>query len=163
WKNITKLLAAESLLLVGAGATVGALLAGMLLPRFREIAQTRVPRIDEIRFDAPVFFYTLAAAALTALVIVVPSVAQASRREVAASTNMAPLTLGRTETSRWATRFGIKGAQYPDGAFPVAQIRFVTDDYFATLKIPVLRGRALTHADRNKPLWVINDALARQY
>ncbi len=251
WKNITKLLAAESLLLVGAGATIGALLAATLLPQLRDIALTRIPRIDEIRFDTPVFLYTLAAAALTALLILVPSVAQVFRREVAAtarkggrigsglmiseiafsfvvlgsalllmrsfttllavhsgfesshvlamnvwlpagadgwegtaklfedklkpslravpgvevvaSANMAPLSLGRTETSRWATRFGVKGVQYSEGAFPVAQIRFVTEDYFAALKIPLLRGRTLTAADRKKPLWLINDTLARQF
>ena len=80
-----------------------------------------------------------------------------------AAANMAPLTLDRTEMSRYATRFGIEGRNYAPGSYPVAQLRWVSPDYFATLGIPLLRGRLLTADDHNQPRWLVNEALARQF
>src|ERR1017187_1498795 len=73
WRDVARLLAAESLLLVTTGAAIGGLAALILLPRLRDIAQARIPRIEEIGFDAPVFFYTLLAAILTAAAVPIPS------------------------------------------------------------------------------------------
>ena len=80
-----------------------------------------------------------------------------------ATANMAPLSLDRTETSRFASRFGILGRTYPPGGYPVTQIRWVSPDYFKTLGIPLLRGRMLTASDRGESHWLINDALARRF
>lgn len=251
WAAVAKLLAVESLLLAAAGGVLGTGAAIALLPLLRRIAQSRIPRIEELRFDWPVALYTAGAAALLGIATALPSLAAALRRhpapnsrrnhrpgsllivseialsfvvlgsalllarsfntllavdpgfdgrhvlalevrlppspdgwesaarlfenalapavralpgvEQVAAANMAPMSLGRTETSRWATRFGIGQVSYRDGAFPVAQIRFVTPDYFRVLKIPLLRGRGLTQADRSQPAWLINETLARQF
>ena len=205
WMDVGKLLSAESLLLVTGGGSLGALIALAVLPRLRDIARSRIPRVDEITFDSSVFTYTLIAAGLTAAAIVVPSLFQAFRCEAAAlsrrsgrpgsmimaseialsfvvlgsalllvrsfttllavnpgfdsrnvlavdvavpsgdngweesarlfenrlgpairalsgvelvaTANMAPLSIDRTETSRFASRFGISGVQHPGGPF----------------------------------------------
>ncbi|MGD0618628.1 MAG: ABC transporter permease [Bryobacteraceae bacterium] len=77
--------------------------------------------------------------------------------------NMAPLTLDRTELSRFSSRFGIVGRTFSPGSYPVAQLRWVSPDYFRTLGIPLLHGRLLTERDRNQPNWLINEALARKF
>ena len=81
----------------------------------------------------------------------------------AAAANSAPMSLGPTDRSRFATRFGIEGMTFPDGQYPVANIRWVTPDYFRTLDIPLKRGRWLNEHDRDKPRCLINEALARQF
>ena len=58
--------------------------------------------------------------------------------------NCAPLSLGPTEQSRYSTRFGIEGKDFPPGQYPVAQVRWVTPDYFRVLGIPLKHGRLLT-------------------
>jgi putative ABC transport system permease protein len=46
----------------------------------------------------------------------------------------------------------------------LALIQFVSPRYFATMKIPVLRGRAFTEADRygSPPVAIVNESLARR-
>jgi predicted permease len=80
-----------------------------------------------------------------------------------ASANMSPLSLDRTETSRYASRFGVKGRAYSPGSYPAAQIRWVSPEYFATLGIPLLRGRLLNARDHEQPRWLINETLARRF
>ena len=77
--------------------------------------------------------------------------------------NMAPLTLDRTELSRFSSRFGIVGRAFSPGSYPVAQLRWVSPDYFSTLGIPLLHGRLLTERDHNQPNWLINETLARKF
>jgi putative ABC transport system permease protein len=83
-------------------------------------------------------------------------------RDVAA-TNCAPMSLAPTEQMRFATRFGIVGRTFEPGRYPVAQLRWVTPDYFRVLGIPLRRGRWLTEADEEKPRYLINEALARRF
>ena len=62
--------------------------------------------------------------------------------------------------------FGIVGRpQAPNDPGPHGYLRQVSPGYFSTLKIPVLRGRTFSIADREKtqPVVVIDDILARQY
>jgi predicted permease len=80
-----------------------------------------------------------------------------------AAVNSAPLTLGRTEHSRFATRFGIQGRAFDPGSFPVTQSRWVTTDYFRVLGIPLLRGRLLTESEADQTRILINETLARRY
>jgi predicted permease len=83
-------------------------------------------------------------------------------REVAA-VNAVPMSLGATEHSRYATRFGIAGVDFAPGRFPTAQLRWCTPNYFSVLEIPLLRGRLLIDTDRNQPRYLINATLARHF
>ena len=65
-----------------------------------------------------------------------------------------------------ATGFWVAGKPEPKpGDQPVAGVSIVTPGYFATMSIPVIKGRALNDHDRsNTPLvTVISQALARQF
>jgi putative ABC transport system permease protein len=81
----------------------------------------------------------------------------------AAAANCAPLSLRPTEHSRFATRFGIEGRTFEAGRFPVAQLRWVTPEYFRVLGIPLRRGHWLTKEDEDKPRYLINETLARRF
>lgn len=83
-------------------------------------------------------------------------------REIA-GVNCAPMSLGPTELTRFATRFGIEGRAFEPGRYPVAQLRWVTPDYFRVLGIPLKSGRWLTEADDGRPVYLINETLARRF
>jgi hypothetical protein len=72
-----------------------------------------------------------------------------------------PMSLGTTEHSRYATRFGIVGVDFERGRFPTAQLRWCTPNYFHVFGVPLIGGRLLT--DHNQPRYVINGALARRF
>jgi putative ABC transport system permease protein len=94
---------------------------------------------------------------------ILPSVRALPGVEDVAITNSPPMSLLRSEHSRWATRFGIEGRTFPAGQFPVTQIRFVTPEYFSVLNIPLKRGRLLTKEDLGKPRYVVNETFARRF
>jgi len=77
--------------------------------------------------------------------------------------NAIPMSLGATEHSRFATRFGIVGVDFEPGQFPTAQIRWCTPNYFHVLGIPLIRGRLLTDRDHDQPRYLINGAMARRF
>jgi predicted permease len=81
----------------------------------------------------------------------------------AAAANCAPMSLAPTAHSRYATRFGIEGRTFESGHNPVAQFRWVTPDYFRVLGIPLKSGRWLTQADESKPVFLVNETLARRF
>jgi putative ABC transport system permease protein len=64
-----------------------------------------------------------------------------------------------------ASRFVIEGHPvYDAGSLPIAQIRTITPDYFATVGIPLLRGRTFTPHDWDTQNTVIvNETLARHF
>ena len=61
--------------------------------------------------------------------------------------------------------FGIEGRQVAKSDEPSEQISVVTPDFFRTMHIPVLAGRAFTASDdtKGKPVVIINKAFARKY
>jgi putative ABC transport system permease protein len=79
--------------------------------------------------------------------------------ESAAITSMLPLT-----GVRWTSDFTVAGWRPDQAGFEVGH-KEVTPDYFKTMGIPLLRGRAFTAADgKDAPRVVlINQALAEQY
>ena len=77
--------------------------------------------------------------------------------------NTGPAMLRATETSRFASRFGIGGRSFAPGAYPVAQMRWITPDYFRALDIPLKAGRFFTDSDFGRFGILINDTLARRY
>src|SRR3984885_15213486 len=80
-----------------------------------------------------------------------------------AAVNSAPMSLGATEHSRFATRFGIEGRTFESGSFPVAQIRWSTPDYFRVLQIPLRRGQWLNDSEADQDRVLINETLARRF
>ena len=79
----------------------------------------------------------------------------------AAATNFLPLS------GFWGTRnFLLRGQPQPKAEqLPEADNRAITPDYLRTLRIPLLRGRAFTDADRSESAHVamINQSLAKRY
>jgi predicted permease len=62
--------------------------------------------------------------------------------------------------------FAIEGAaNQPGQPVPAGRLRVISPDYFATLQIPLLRGRTFTDQDtaNSEPVVVIDENLARQY
>jgi predicted permease len=62
--------------------------------------------------------------------------------------------------------FGIKGQIVPpDSPGPHGHVDLISSDYFQTLGIPVVAGRAFTDADRpnTQPVAMVDETLARQY
>jgi predicted permease len=59
----------------------------------------------------------------------------------------------------------IEGRPVAKGDQPSEQLAVITPDFFRTMKIPILRGRAFTAADdtTGKPVIIINDKFARKY
>jgi putative ABC transport system permease protein len=80
-----------------------------------------------------------------------------------AAANTVPMELDRTEHSRFATRFGIVGRTFEPGHFPVALNRWVSADYLRTMDIPLKSGRYLNARDSNKPVVVVNQAIAERF
>ncbi len=72
---------------------------------------------------------------------------------ISASTNTTPpLNTG------WQSSFGIEGIHKPeDNGKPLAEMGIVSDDYFNTLKISLLKGRAFDARDATGPKSVIVD------
>lgn len=75
--------------------------------------------------------------------------------------NTGPMLLTGTELSRYSTRFGIPGRPVTSGSYSVAQIRWITPEYFETLRIPLRAGRLF--AKPGDAGYIINETLARTY
>jgi putative ABC transport system permease protein len=74
-------------------------------------------------------------------------------------------TLPLGSALRQASRFLIEGEPLPpNGVRPVAEVRTVSPGYFATMQIPLLRGRLLTRDDWSlQDKIVINESLAQRF
>jgi predicted permease len=80
-----------------------------------------------------------------------------------AAINSAPMSLGPSEHTRYATRFSIQGRVFDKGSFPVTQMRLATPNYFRVLGIPLRSGRWLTDSEADQDRIVINETLARRF
>jgi len=59
-----------------------------------------------------------------------------------------------------------EGYQFPKGQDTVSSLSSIVDEhYFDTMKMPILRGRAFTAADKadSKPVAIVNEAFAQKY
>jgi predicted permease len=80
--------------------------------------------------------------------------------EQAGGIDVLPLSAG----IRRASRFVIEGRPVPDaGVRPVAEVRVASNDYFATMRIPLLEGRWLRETDWPTANSLINQTMARKY
>jgi putative ABC transport system permease protein len=61
--------------------------------------------------------------------------------------------------------FAIEGKMFPPDQMPGARYHFVTPDYFTTIGVPLITGRALTGTDRDGalPVILVNQKLADTY
>lgn len=79
----------------------------------------------------------------------------------AATTTQTPL-----KPSQVVTRFAIEGEPKPQaGAYPVAQIRYVSPGFFRTMGLRLLDGRAFEQKDidRKTSVFIVNETFARLY
>jgi putative ABC transport system permease protein len=65
----------------------------------------------------------------------------------------------------YSSSFTIDSVPVPDGVSQSAQLRVVSNDYFTTLKIPLIAGRGFTSGDRagGRPVVLISAAAARKF
>jgi len=77
-----------------------------------------------------------------------------------AASNLLPLIANRAYTSR----FNVPGSPLinPD-ALPAAQLRFVTAEFFRTMRIRLRSGRAFTAEDYNEPTVIVNETMAHRF
>lgn len=94
---------------------------------------------------------------------VLPEIANLPGVQSVASVNTAPMSLQRSQISRFSTKFGIPGANFAPDAYPVAQMRWISQDYFRVLNIPLLKGNLLQQSDRENPRYIINNTLANRF
>ena len=80
---------------------------------------------------------------------------------VQSASSVIPLPLG---DSVIRTSFEIEGRPVPKSEEPLAHIRVISTDYFSVMRIPVIKGRVFTAADRadSQPVVLINKALAEK-
>jgi putative ABC transport system permease protein len=92
-----------------------------------------------------------------------PEIASLPGVQAVAGVNAAPMSLQRSQISRFSTRFNIPGANFDPDSYPTAQIRWISQDYFQALDIPILKGEPLKQTDREKPRYLINENLANRF
>ncbi|MBA4137128.1 MAG: hypothetical protein C0518_07415 [Opitutus sp.] len=65
----------------------------------------------------------------------------------------------------WQSSFAVEGIHQPsDNNKPLAEMNMVTDDYFATLRVPLVKGRAFGPQDETGPrVTIIDQAFADKY
>jgi putative ABC transport system permease protein len=74
------------------------------------------------------------------------------------------LPLGGSQIGRQAFDI-IGGSAPPDGVRPQADFQVISPDYFDTLELPIVSGRAFTDDDRSgtAPVCIVNEAFARRH
>jgi putative ABC transport system permease protein len=117
--------------------------------------------VTAVRFSLPRGAYASPQAIATFLRRVAARAAELPAVDRAAAASYLPLSGANARTD-----FLVVGRPPASAAdTPGAQWRFVGPDYFATLGIPVRRGRAFTAADdgAGQPVVVVDEALARRF
>jgi predicted permease len=80
--------------------------------------------------------------------------------QAAGGANILPVS--SEEGNKW--RFIVEDQSIKDtGTWPVAEVRYVSLDYFQTIGIPLIKGRLFTESDWNQPHMIINRSLADRY
>ncbi len=80
-----------------------------------------------------------------------------------AAANCGPMMLRPADISRFTRFFSVVGGRFDPDTVPVGQVRWMTPDYFRTLRIPLKRGRLFTQSDIGKPSYIVNETLARRF
>jgi predicted permease len=61
----------------------------------------------------------------------------------------------------WVDLIKTENDPRPDSQLPTANLRFISTDYFRTLRIPLRAGRDFQPSDRNRTVAIISESLAR--
>jgi len=146
--------AAAVVLLIGAGLMIRTIL------RIREVepglkpqnlltAKVTLPREKYRDVDAAINFYRQVLDRVSTL----PGV------ESAGLTSHLPI-----EERGYNDNISVEGKTYPPNESPLVELRAVSQDYFQTANIPLLRGRVFSKQERDdvQPVVIINETMAKQ-
>lgn len=164
WR-LARLILVEGLLLALVAGVLGAIAAAWMLRAVALVPVGSLPRLDAIRIDAVVLFFTTAVALTAALLAALPAVASSSlaltgalrseSRTVAGSTRhgrraLVVIQVALAGTGGWdVPRFAAEGQSADEAATNVGlNLESVRPNYFSTFGIPLLRGRAFSRSDR---------------
>ena len=157
---------ARSLLVIGEVAISFLLLigAGLLIQSFRRV-QAIEPGFDHsntlaLRLSLPKAKYPDRAAVAQFFDRLQAGIESLPGVETAGAVSVLPMS-----SSRSSVPFNLAGrAESPNDSYQ-AQFRVTTHDYFRTMKIPLLQGRAFTHQDNagSVPVALINETMARRF
>ena len=139
--------------------------AGLLIRSFRELMRVdpgfRAENVMSFNLSLPEEKYK----ALEARSLLVDGLVERLRAIPGVQSAGASMGLPLTGFN-FSLSFEIGGKPKPaDGEEPVAQVRIVTPDFFRTMEIPLLRGRAFTPADRwgSQRVLVMTESAAKRF
>ena len=146
--------AAAVVLLIGAGLMIRSVM------RIREVEPGLKPQnLLTAKIALPRDKYTDAEAAIRFHEKVLERVSNLPGVESAGLVSHLPI-----EERGFNGNISVEGKTYPPNESPLVEYRVVSDDYFQTAQIPLLRGRLFSkqEGDDKQPVVVINNAMARQ-
>jgi putative ABC transport system permease protein len=146
--------AAAVVLLIGAGLMVRSIL------RIREVEPGLKPQnLLTAKLSLPRDRYTDAESAIRFYQQVLERVSHLPGVESVGLTSHLPI-----EEQGYNGNISVEGKTYPPNEGPLVEFRVVSEDYFQTANIPLLRGRFFSKEehDDSQPVVVINEAMAKQ-
>ncbi|HKG80507.1 MAG TPA: ABC transporter permease, partial [Pyrinomonadaceae bacterium] len=147
-------IAAAVVLLIGAGLMIRSIL------RIREVEPGLKPQnLLTAKLSLPREKYTDAETAIRFYQQVIERVSNLPGVESAGLISHLPI-----EERGFNGNISVEGKTYPPNESPLVEFRVVSEDYFQTANIPLLRGRFFSRHehDDTQPVVVINDAMAQQ-
>ena len=138
--------------------------AGLLMRSFARLQQVD-PGFDPagvvtMNIALPEARYTNDTTRIAFFDALLPRVAALPGVQAVGAASSVPLTGG------WSTSFTVEGLAVPEGEMgPYGNFRVVSPDFHRTLRIPLLRGRRFTDADRMgaPPVAIVDDLMAKRY
>jgi len=146
--------AAAVVLLIGAGLMIRSIL------RIREVEPGLRPQnLLTAKISLPREKYTDAESAIRFYQQVLERVSSMPGVESAGLISHLPI-----EERGYNGNVSVEGKTYPPNESPLVEYRAISEDYFQTASIPLLRGRLFSkqEGDDNQPVVIINDAMAKQ-
>jgi putative ABC transport system permease protein len=147
-------LAAAVVLLIGAGLMIRSVL------RIREVEPgLQAQNLLTAKITLPAERYKDAQSAIRFYEQVLERVKHLPGVQAAAVISHLPV-----EETGYNGNISVAGKTYPPNESPLVEYRAVSDDYFQTTGVPLLRGRLFSkqEGDDARPVVVINDAMAKQ-
>jgi putative ABC transport system permease protein len=128
----------------------------------QNVLTMRIP-LPEAKYSVPTTLNSPSPAGLAFFEQMLGRVRNIPGVQAAGVSTMLPLGAG----SGWGKFFSIEGRPVPASVSQVPSVRFllISEDYLATMGIPLLRGRAFTDRDtaESQQVAIINDTIARRF